>query len=159
MADLTWTKVEPSWDIDKVRKEAAKLILEYKMAMSVADREDRHVIEKMQNVFYSDITKEIKHKQINTPIALVRYLAELAVNLGGSSVSIAGDDTEASIQYDELPGLEKIKDRLDLNSPESRKYMTELYRSSLNRFSFLLGFKADVELDFDKPLARLTFRK
>lgn len=159
MQDLTWTKIEPTWDVDRVRKEAAKLIIEYKIAMSVAAQEDEDILEKMQNVFYADIVKQLAQKGISTPIALVRYLAELTVNLGGGSVSISGDDKEATIQYDELPGLEDLKEKMGLTSPQKKTRMLEIYEKSLNRFSSLLGLKASVEVDFDKPFARIKFRK
>lgn len=161
MVNPTWIKVQPTWNSDRVRKEASRLILDYKMAIWLALKDQPEVLQNLQEVLCGQFVKELKVQGVKTPIELVKYLADLTVNLLGGAVSITGDSKEASIAFDHLPGWDQIKGNLELDSTEEREKLLLAFRNSMDRFCNLLDlrFTAEVEADFDSPVAKLTFRQ
>lgn len=161
MARSTWTKVEATWNTDRVRKEAGRLIFDYKMAIWLALQDQPEILEKLQEVLYGEFVKQLQAEGIKTPIDLVRYLAELTANLFGGTVSIIGDTSEASLAFDDIPGWDQIKEKFEFDSSEEKEKLMIVYRNSLDRFCEMLGlrFTAEVEANFDCPIAKLTFRR
>lgn len=161
MARSTWTQVKATWNTDRVRQEAGRLILDYKMAIWLALQDQPEILERLQEVLYGEFVKQLQEEGIKTPIDLVRYLAELTANLFGGTVSITGDTSEASIAFDDLPGWDKMKENFELGSNEEKEKLMLVFRNSLDRFCELLGlrFTAEIEANFDCPISKLTFRR
>lgn len=160
MPRSTWTKVEATWDLARIRKEAGRLITDYKMAIWLVLQNEPEILEKLQAILYGQFVDQLKADGVKTPMDLVRYLAELTVNLVGGTASISGDDNEASIAFDHIPGWDQTKDKLELDSSEQKEKLMLVFRDSLDRFCALLdlNFTAEVEGDFECPVAKLTFR-
>ncbi|MBX9696095.1 MAG: hypothetical protein K2Z81_27150, partial [Cyanobacteria bacterium] len=100
---------------------------------------------------------DINSKGIKTPIAFVRYLAELTVNLGGGKVSIAGNEKEACISYDEIPSWEQMKQKYLLDDV-SEERLVRLFRQTVERFGEKLGFSCNVDAKLSHPVATIIFK-
>lgn len=156
-AAATWTKVEPTWEMPRVRQEVGNLISEYKLAFWILIKERPELLADMQQSIYSHFTELMKQSGVKTPFDLVKYLAELTVNLVGGEVSITGNEEVASISYDQLPTWDKMKNRLDL-SDEGRLQMMNLLNASMQRFADGFGFESGVEANLTRPIMTITFR-
>lgn len=155
-AAATWTKVEPTWDMSRVRQEVGNLISEYKLAFWLLIKERPELLADVQQSIYAHLTELMKQSGIKTPRDLVTYLAELTVNLVGGEISITGNDQCATISYDQLPTWDKMKDRLDLTDA-GRVQIMNLLNSSLQRFADGFGFESEVEANLTRPIMAVTF--
>jgi len=148
--------VKPTWDLDHIRKEVGTIIAEYKMSYLTALKDYPEQLLKVQECFMNDHVRIMKNRGVKTPIDMVRYLAELTVNLAGGEIRINGDESSASIAYDSLPMWEEMKDKLDM-SPAGKQQLADLSNAAIQPFAAQFGLKCSLEAKFDKPLMVLTF--
>lgn len=157
MQNLTWTLIEADWNVEQVRNASRQLIGSYKLAMWKVLCKHPQIMREVQDALMEDIVNEINSKGIKTPIAFVRYLAELTVNLGGGKVSIAGNEKEACISYDEIPSWEQLKQKL-LVDEHSEEEMLALMKDAVEHFGEKLGFTSHLEAKFNHPVATIIFK-
>jgi hypothetical protein len=160
MKNAVWTKISPSWDPDKVRQETGKLFTVYKLAVWKTLKNHPELLRSFQDQVFNEVLQDAALKGIaNTPAAIVRYMAELTVNLAGGSVSICGDDREATISYDEISNWDQFKSQLSTETEQQD--LQKLMELTLNRFSTNFGLKCSAEVSFSspKPILRITFLK
>lgn len=157
MQNLTWTLIEPDWDIEQVRRASTKLIATYKFAIWRVLNKHPELMEELHDSIMEEIINDINSKGIKTPIAFVRYLAELTVNLGGGKVSIAGNEKEACISYDEIPSWEQMKQKYLLDDV-SEERLVRLFRQTVERFGEKLGFSCNVDAKLSHPVATIIFK-
>lgn len=153
----TWTKVEATWDMPRVRQEVSNLISEYKLAFWLLLKERPELLAAVQQSICSHLTELMKQSGVKTPLDLVTYLAELTVNLVGGEISIMGDDKCAAISYEELPTWDKMKERMDLTDA-GRSQMLALLTASLQRFADGFSFQSEVEANLTRPIMTVTFK-
>jgi len=158
MTNLSLTKVQPSWSVERMRQETGELIGLYKVSIWTELKDHPEILNKVRDAFFANFEGRPEVKGIKTPLDLVTYLAELAVNLVGATVSISGDEKEATIVYDELPNRDMIHKTLHV-TPELQEEMAKQFQNTIQKFSARFGFKCEAEVKFDHPIAKITFIK
>lgn len=151
------TKIEPTWPAEKIRRETNSLIGSYKIAVWQTLKDKPEELEKIQDFFFAERLEDMLASGVETPLDLVNYLGELTANLSGANISVSGNETEASISYDDVPDWDTMKSKLDLNN-ETKEQFLLLMKDSLQRFCEPLGFDCSVEATWDHPIARVVFR-
>lgn len=150
-------KIEPTWTPEKIRRETNSLIGSYKIAMWQTLKDKPETLRQIQDLFFAERFEDMRASGVETPLDLVRYLGELATNLSGANISISGNETEASISYDDVPDWEKMKKKLDLNNDSKEQYLL-LLKDAMQRFSAPLGFECETEAKWDHPIIRIVFK-
>lgn len=158
MTNPTWTRVEPSWGIDRLRQEAYDIIAIYKLAVWSALKDHPDLLAKVHDAVFAEMKRKTKTAGVYTPIELAGYFADLIVNFTGGKVSISGDEKEASLMYEDIPNWDQFKQALDL-TPQSREQMTRQIQSSMNLLGNRLGMTIGEEIDFERPFVKMTFRR
>lgn len=157
MQNLTWTTIEPDWTIEQVRLASTKLICTYKLAMWEVLRKHPQIMKEVQDAIMQSLVNDIHALGINTPIAFVKYLAELTVNLGGGKISISGNEKEATISYDEIPSWELMREKF-LSDQDAKEEMIVLFKEAVERLSVKLGFSCHIEATLNRPIATMMFK-
>lgn len=153
--------VEPTWSIDKVRREAANLIAAYKLSLWKVLKDQPQVLEDFQQSIIDYLFEDMKHKGITdpNPLMTVNYIAELAVNIGTATVSVVGDETEATISYVDFPGWQALKDKMNLDDEQVKEELRRAFKSAMALMSKKIGLECVAEAPLDNPIATITFRR
>ncbi|MBY0551100.1 MAG: hypothetical protein K2W95_27725 [Candidatus Obscuribacterales bacterium] len=150
-------KIEPTWSVEKIRRETNSLIGSYKIAMWQTLKDKPEELKKIQDCFFAERLENMRASNVETPLDLVNYLGELTANLGGANVSVSGNEKEASISYDDIPNWDSMKTKLELTNETKEKFLL-LMKDSMQRFCEPLGFDCEVDARWDHPIARIVFR-
>lgn len=149
---------KPTWEVDRLRKEMSKLVMGLKLSLWTALKDQPELLKTVQDAYMIGWSEQLKAQGINTPIALVKYLAELSVNLIETKVSYSGDEKSAWISYDELAGWPAIQEKLEL-TPEAKEKMAKLGSEAMQRFGKFMEMDCEAQYPLSTPLAKITFYK
>lgn len=151
-------RVTPTWSIERTRKEMGQIVSDAKVAIWTVLKEHPEILHAVQQAFLEERFRDMTDAGVESPKELVTYLAEQSANLTGATVSISGNDEEASISFDDIQYWKDLRERIDL-SREGKEQLLQELRTMLNQLASKFGFECIAEAQFDHPIVRVSFRR
>lgn len=101
MTTATKTKIQPSWNTQKIQEEAVNSMtgqmgVTYKVLGELGPEAQK----KFQQAMVEYKVAHFKKLNVKTPIEMVRAMAEFEVNVFGSKINVWGDEKEAHMEYE-----------------------------------------------------------
>jgi hypothetical protein len=97
----TKTKIQPTWDTNKIREEAVNSMTGHMgLTFKVLGELGPEAQKKFHNAMIEYKVAHYKKLNVKTPIEMVRAMAEFEVNVFGSKINIWGDEKEAHMEYE-----------------------------------------------------------
>ncbi|CAN5574653.1 hypothetical protein BH11CYA1_BH11CYA1_20870 [soil metagenome] len=157
----TKQQTKQTWDLPKVQEFATKMA-----AMQIAshldfieshhDKKTNHgkEIEAMDKLAAERKAEEFKKCGINSPLELVRHIAEFETNMHGATTSIEGDETCATL-FNEKPTVWLEAKKLANMSEKQEEKMHHHYKKWMHDLADAFEYKVKVELTSDS--SKITF--
>jgi hypothetical protein len=143
-------QIKPSWDLQKVQKSATKMV-----AMQISDR--LHFLESHRGDHHGrEITamdrhaaqhkaEELKKCGVNSPIELVRHIAEFETNMHGATTSIQGDEKCATL-FNENPTVWLEAKKLGKMTGKQEEKMLHHYKKWIHELADAFEYTAQVDM-------------
>jgi hypothetical protein len=149
--------IQPSWSVQQIQDHLVKMIVE-KIQTNIQLKEQGVIgdIDKLEKESAIQKAERFKKAGVKSPLELVKRLAELAVNMTGSKVSIAGTDTEATLLNEEPKVW--LEAKKVLNEDEQKRMLTS-FQSWMVDLGDAFGFKTNIDLANDGKTSKITFSK
>lgn len=149
--------VEPKWPVTKVQEESSKaLARQFLAAFEVLSKFGPQAVEEFDKKLLNGKTEYYKNLGVQTPLDLIKAIAESESNIFGSSIEIWGDDTKASLTY-KVCGMWNAMQKLQKMTPEMEEKMGNHFETCIHNLAKEFGFNAEVK--FEEPCATLTISK
>jgi hypothetical protein len=150
--------IQPSWSVLQMQDHIVKMIvnkIQMRIKMEDAGKiPDMAELEKATALNKADCMKKAG---VNSPLELVKRLAELTVNMTGSKVSIAGADSQATLIYEEPKVWLEAKKVL---SDSQQKKMSDQFQTWMKSLGDAFGYDTKVEFGCEPgDCAKITFAK
>lgn len=158
---MTKQLIKQSWDLQKVQEFATKMA-----AMQIAshlyfieshhDKKSHHSqeIEAMDKHAAELKAEELKKDGVDSPLALVRHIAEFETNMHGATTSIEGDESSATL-FNEKPTVWLEAKKLANMDEDQEKKMLHHYKKWMHNLGKAFDYKVEAELNSDS--SKITF--
>ncbi len=156
-AILQKTPVEAKWNTQKLHEETATLFARQMVATmtTLAKYGPEAQQELMKNIVAGKV-EHFKAAGVQTPIDLVRAMAESEANLFGSKIQIVGDEKKAEMIYDQCACWNAIQ-KVGKLTPEQEEAMGKNFEAKVRLIGQAFGLKGEVK--FEGETAIVTFTK
>jgi len=122
MTTATATKIEAKWDTQKRNNATAKAVAGNMLATyAVLQHVTPEQKEQYENTVRANKVQLLKSFGVNSPLELVKAMAELDANLYGSQVAIAGDDNKAELTYEACAVWNALKEIGNLTKEQEQQ--------------------------------------
>ena len=150
------TKVQPTWDIAKVREGAAAVAVNGMVsALTVLDKDG---LVKYEEQWTNNKVENIKKHNVKTPLDLVKAIAEFETNVFGSVIDYSGDENSATYSYESC-GCYNVAMLDGKFTPELGEKLEKVFEQSTQRLAKSFGFKVTVKKEGSESFPVTTFSK
>jgi hypothetical protein len=149
--------VEAKWPQAKAQEEAAQAMA--RILVSAINTLGKYGEEAMKEFDKQGRTLKVQHFKklgVNSPIDLVKAMAEFDANVLGSKVEIAGDEKQASLSYQSC-AIWNAMSQLCKPTAEQEQKMSGHFEACMSELGKEFGFKTEAKLA--ETGATVTFSK
>ncbi|MBY0546880.1 MAG: hypothetical protein K2W95_06285 [Candidatus Obscuribacterales bacterium] len=156
-ATATKTTVTPTWTTTQIQETTVRVMMSHYMAMGkVAEKFGPEAHVEFQRALNHLKAEYLKTQGVKTPVELVKHMAEMETNVFGSTVTWWGDETKASLHYDNCACWNAMQ-KSGCVTPETEKQMGQGFANSIRLLGEEFGFKG--ELEFGDKTATMHFTR
>ena len=160
MTTIQKIKIQPTWDIKQIREKAA-LVAVSNMSTALVEiaKYGPEALKQYQEAWTTNCKiANIRKHNIQTPIDLVKYLAEFDSNVFGSEMEIWGDEKSASYTYISC-GCFNACQATGIMKPENGELLENFFQGSTEFLAKELGFKVEVKRAGKESFPIFTYTK
>jgi hypothetical protein len=156
MTTAVATKVEAKWDVQKRNNAAAKAAAGNMLAtFAVLQHVTPEQKEQYENTVRANKVQLLKSFGVNSPLDLVKAMAELDANLYGSQVAIAGDDNKAELTYETCAVWNAMKE-IGNFTKEQEQQMGQGFEACSAKTIKEFGYKSETKFDGDRATVTIS---
>lgn len=140
------TTTKTTWTTEQIQETSTKILMSHYAAMQkLFDKYGPEAATEFQREINRLKATAYKAAGVKTPVELVKHMAEVETNTFGSTVTYWGDETKASMTYDNCACWNTMQ-KSGCVTPEMEKKMGEGFTQSVRFLGEEFGFKGELEM-------------
>jgi hypothetical protein len=160
MTTIQKTKIQPVWDVNKVRESAALVaVTNVTTALTEIAKNGPEAIKRYAEAWTTNgKINSLKKANVKNPLELVKHLAEFESNVFGSVLEIWGDENSATYSYISCGCFDACQAN-GIMKPENGEVIESFFKHSHEFLEKEFGYKVEVKRETKDSFPVITFTK